>query len=107
MSVRCKCRGGEMARKIPGTTEQDGTAHDLDLRGLKCPLPVLRARKALAALPPGARLTVIATDPMAAIDIPHMCHEDGHELLETSREEREWTYRIRRGRPVAGTDPAG
>ncbi len=95
-----------MARKVPETAGQAGTTHELDLRGLKCPLPVLRTRKALSAMPPGARLTVVATDPMAAIDIPHMCHEDGHELLEARREEREWTYRIRRGQLAAGTGPA-
>ena len=50
----------------------------LDLRGLKCPLPALMARKALAAMPPGTALTVYADDPMAAVDIPHMCHSEGH-----------------------------
>jgi tRNA 2-thiouridine synthesizing protein A len=54
---------------------------ELDLRGLKCPLPVLRARKALVRLTPGDELTVFATDPMAAIDLPHMCREDGHRLV--------------------------
>jgi tRNA 2-thiouridine synthesizing protein A len=53
----------------------DGT---LDLRGLKCPLPALLAKKALAQLPPGSRLTVLADDPMAVVDIPHMCHGEGH-----------------------------
>jgi tRNA 2-thiouridine synthesizing protein A len=50
----------------------------LDLRGLKCPLPALLAKKALARLAPGAVLTVLASDPMAAVDIPHMCHGEGH-----------------------------
>jgi tRNA 2-thiouridine synthesizing protein A len=57
-----------------------------DARGLKCPLPALRARRALARLEHGARLTVLADDPMAAIDIPHLVLELGEELLETSRE---------------------
>lgn len=58
-------------------------AHDrsvLDLRGLKCPLPVLRARKHLASREHGDVVTVMTTDPLAVIDIPHMCHEDGHDV---------------------------
>ena len=50
----------------------------LDLRGLKCPLPAMLARKALARLSPGAALMVLADDPLAAVDIPHMCHGEGH-----------------------------
>ena len=50
----------------------------LDLRGLKCPLPALLAKKALARLAPGGILTVVADDPMSVVDIPHMCHGEGH-----------------------------
>jgi tRNA 2-thiouridine synthesizing protein A len=50
----------------------------LDLRGLKCPLPALLAKKALTRLAPGSALTVIADDPMSVVDIPHMCHGEGH-----------------------------
>jgi tRNA 2-thiouridine synthesizing protein A len=50
----------------------------LDLRGLKCPLPALLAKKALARLGPGAALKVLADDPMSVVDIPHMCHSEGH-----------------------------
>ena len=50
----------------------------LDLRGLKCPLPALLAKKALARLASGTVLTVLASDPMAVVDIPHMCHGEGH-----------------------------
>ena len=45
----------------------------LDLRGLKCPLPALMTRNALAQRPQGATLAVIADDPLAVLDIPHMC----------------------------------
>jgi len=45
----------------------------LDTRGLKCPLPVLKARKRLKEMPPGAVLTVLADDPAAIIDFPHFC----------------------------------
>ena len=50
----------------------------LDLRGLKCPLPALLAKKALARLGSGAALKVLADDPMSVVDIPHMCHSEGH-----------------------------
>ena len=50
----------------------------LDLRGLKCPLPAMLARKALARLSAGAALIVLADDPLAVVDIPHMCHSEGH-----------------------------
>jgi tRNA 2-thiouridine synthesizing protein A len=68
----------------------------LDLSGLLCPLPVLKARKRLNGMPSGAVLVVIATDPMAAIDIPHFCIEQGH-MLESKTESRgALTFRIRR-----------
>ncbi|MCR6502655.1 sulfurtransferase TusA family protein [Shinella sp. CPCC 101442] len=54
-----------------------------DLRGLKCPLPVMKTRKRLSTMQAGASLWVETTDPLAVIDIPHFCHEDGH-VLETS-----------------------
>jgi tRNA 2-thiouridine synthesizing protein A len=53
----------------------------LDLRGLKCPLPVLFARRALLQSRPGAVVVVRADDPMARIDIPHMCHQEGFEVV--------------------------
>jgi tRNA 2-thiouridine synthesizing protein A len=64
------------------TASSDTQARRLDLRGLKCPLPALRTRKALAGLAPGERLAVTATDPMAAIDIPHLVRQTGN-VLET------------------------
>lgn len=54
----------------------------VDARGLLCPLPVLRLRKALLAQPPGARVTLLATDSMAAVDVPHFCNGAGHRLVE-------------------------
>lgn len=53
----------------------------IDARGLKCPLPVLKMEKRLAALPPGATLIVLATDPMAKIDIPLHCRQHGHQCV--------------------------
>lgn len=50
----------------------------IDARGLKCPLPVLKMEKRLETLVPGATLTVLASDPMARIDIPLYCRQRGH-----------------------------
>lgn len=61
-------------------------APDLDLRGLRCPLPALRTRKALRQATSGARLVVLADDPLAAIDIAHLCRTDGHRLVESGVE---------------------
>ncbi|NTE58761.1 sulfurtransferase TusA family protein [Agrobacterium tumefaciens] len=68
-----------------------------DLRGLKCPLPVLRSRKKLATLKAGDILTVETTDPLAVIDITHMCNEDGHSLLETVAVDKGHRFRIVKG----------
>ncbi len=71
----------------------------LDLRGLKCPLPALRTRKALLALSPGDRLVVEATDPMAAIDIPHLLRETGDALEGSETHEGILRFTIRRSGP--------
>lgn len=69
----------------------------LDATGLLCPLPVLRARKILQSMRPGALLRVKATDPVARIDMPHFCSEAGHELMESIDIEGELEFLIRRG----------
>ena len=71
---------------------------EVDCEGLLCPLPVLRARKRLMAMAPGTVLRVTATDPMAAIDLPHFCAEAGHALLaDLPIEGRTRAYLIRAG----------
>lgn len=67
-----------------------------DLRGLKCPLPVIKTRKKMSSLPSGATIRVETTDPLAGIDIPHFCNEDGHELIETERTETGHRFLIRK-----------
>ena len=68
----------------------------LDVTGLLCPLPVLKARKRLASLPSGAILAVVASDPMSAIDMPHFCAEQGHELLSQDKTGNNFQFRIKR-----------
>ena len=71
---------------------------EIDARGLLCPLPVLRLRKRLIALPPGARVALLATDRAAVIDIPHFCAESGHRLLSsTARPDGATEYLVERG----------
>ena len=68
----------------------------LDLSDLLCPLPVLKARKALLALPAGSELVILATDPMAAVDMPHFCNEQGHQLLEQSKTGEVLRFKVKR-----------
>ena len=68
----------------------------IDLTGLLCPLPVLKARKRLDAMQSGHVLKVLASDPMSAIDMPHFCNEQGHALLTNVRDGDLLTFRIKR-----------
>ncbi|WP_163535915.1 sulfurtransferase TusA family protein, partial [Klebsiella pneumoniae] len=63
-------------------------------RGLKCPLPVLRTRKALATLPPDQAVEVVCTDPMAAIDIPNLAREEGRPVEALRGEDGVLVFRI-------------
>jgi len=68
----------------------------LDLRGLKCPMPALLAKKALARLAPGMALTVLADDPMSVVDIPHMCHDEGHAVVSMASRDGYQEFVLRR-----------
>jgi tRNA 2-thiouridine synthesizing protein A len=59
---------------------------ELDLRGLKCPLPALMARKRLRAAAAGDEIRVVTDDPMAPIDVPHMCRQEGFDVVDVARE---------------------
>lgn len=73
-----------------------GTAR-LDWRGLKCPLPVLKSRKAMASLSAGTIVEILTTDPLAGIDIPHFCFEDGHRLVATERDGDNHRFLVEKG----------
>lgn len=64
------------------------------------PLPVLKTRRRMADLKPGDELIVETSDPLASIDIPHFCNEDGHTLLSQERQDGGHRFHIRKG----GTD---
>lgn len=68
----------------------------INLRGLKCPLPALRTRKALSRLATGDVLTAECTDPLAEIDIPNLLRETGDHLEHMSRADDAITFRIRK-----------
>jgi tRNA 2-thiouridine synthesizing protein A len=73
------------------------TEKTLNLRGLKCPLPALRTRKALGAMQAGDILIVECTDPLAGLDIPNLLNQTGDTLEQTRKEKRLMTFRIRKG----------
>jgi tRNA 2-thiouridine synthesizing protein A len=68
----------------------------LDTKGLKCPLPVLKARKAMRDVPAGGVLRVLATDPGAVKDFEHFCKTTGHQLLDYRDEAGVLTFEIRK-----------
>jgi tRNA 2-thiouridine synthesizing protein A len=68
----------------------------LDAKGLICPLPVLRARKAIKSLAVGEILEIHATDPASRLDVPHFCDATGNELIETRKEGEVLIFRIRK-----------
>ena len=72
------------------------TEKNLNLRGLKCPLPALRTRKALAGLAAGDLLVVECTDPLSAIDIPNLLDQTGDTLEKTNRAKKVLTFHIRK-----------
>lgn len=71
----------------------------LDLRGLKCPLPALLARRALARAEAGGAIEILCDDPLAAVDVPHMCSREGYEVI--SVEDQVHSVRLVLRRPGA------
>jgi tRNA 2-thiouridine synthesizing protein A len=69
---------------------------ELDLSGLKCPLPALRTRKALHSLKPGDQLLVLCTDPLASIDIPNLIRETGDALEDQRQDGTRSSFLIRK-----------
>ena len=74
------------------------TTHDkeLDARGLNCPLPILRAKKALGELASGQVLRIIATDPGSVKDFEAFAKQTGNQLLSSNTTDKEFTFLIRK-----------
>ena len=66
----------------------------VDASGLKCPLPVLKARKALQSLTDGDKLRVIFTDPASPLDFKHFCNSKGHSLISVEEKEESFEFVI-------------
>ena len=66
----------------------------VDANGLKCPLPVLKARKALQSLTDGDKLRVISTDPASPLDFKHFCNSKGHSLISVEEKEESFEFVI-------------
>ena len=66
----------------------------IDLTGLKCPLPVLKARRRIGEMSSGEVLVILADDPAAPLDFDHFCHTGGHQLLESTENDGVFTMRI-------------
>ena len=69
----------------------------LDASGLSCPLPVLKARKALIGMRPGETLEVLTTDPMSVVDMPVFCAQAGHAIVREERRDEAFLFVIARG----------
>jgi tRNA 2-thiouridine synthesizing protein A len=69
---------------------------ELDARGLNCPLPILKARKALSDMTSGQILKVVATDPGSVKDFQSFARQTGNELLERGEANREYTFYLKR-----------
>lgn len=72
------------------------TIHTLDARGLSCPLPILKTKKAIAALSKGEILEVSATDPGSVKDLDSFCTQTGHEMVSSKQLEDCFFFRIRK-----------
>jgi tRNA 2-thiouridine synthesizing protein A len=77
----------------------------LDVKGLNCPLPVLKANRALRSLKPGDKLRVLATDPASAGDFRAFCRETGHDLISFTEEAGVLSFTIRRRREAPEAAP--
>ena len=71
--------------------------HSLDARGLNCPLPILRTKKAMAGLSAGEVLEVIATDPGSVKDLDSFCSQTGHQMLSSNTtDDGDFVFRIQK-----------
>ena len=69
--------------------------HVLDAKGLNCPLPILKAKKALKGIPTGETLKILATDPGSVADFEAFCRTTGNELVESNTDDGIYTFLIK------------
>jgi len=68
----------------------------LDSKGLKCPLPILKAKKSIAQMETGQTLEVLSTDPGSVLDFEALCRQTGHELLESKKEDGVYIFLLKK-----------
>lgn len=97
-----KSNVGKAVRKAPEATGKparkptESGPSAVNLRGLKCPLPALKAKKLLSRMAAGELLVIECTDPLTAIDIPNLLRETGDRLEGSTHKGRVLTFRIRK-----------
>jgi len=98
--VRFKVFDGRVSRVSALTNIEETSMSDfneeLDARGLNCPLPILRAKKAINGLEDGQVLKIIATDPGSVKDFEAFCKQTGNELVSTAEDGGEFTFFIKK-----------
>lgn len=88
---------------MPGKPESDNgnaaveASRELDVRGLNCPLPVLKTKVALRDIEPGEVMRVLTTDPASVLDFRAYCDTSDHELIEWREQGEEFEFLIRKG----------
>jgi len=108
--ARTACRGTAaaphtLARFQPHPHNKPMSETLLDVKGMNCPLPVLRANRSLRSMKPGERLRVLATDRAAIADFKAFCQETGHALIAMSEEAGVLSFVIRRRPEPEPVDP--
>ncbi len=98
--MRFKVFDGRVSRVSALTNIEETSMSDfneeLDARGLNCPLPILRAKKAINGLEDGQVLKIIATDPGSVKDFEAFCKQTGNELVSTAEDGGEFTFFIKK-----------
>ena len=77
------------------TYKEEGSVHQLDLKHLACPLPILKTKKFIKELTPEDLLIVVATDPSSVIDFKVFCEATGHALEQCSENDGTYRFHIR------------
>jgi len=86
----------DLKHRQHGDSNMNPTTRTLDARGLNCPLPILRTRKAMAGLAAGEVLEVTASDPGSVKDMESFCSQTGHQLLTSDQQDGAFVFRIRK-----------
>lgn len=94
LAARPSSKGMGEARRVVYAPPMASDEILVDARGHRCPVPTLRLRRALEQAPPGARVRLLADDPLARIDVPHFAAQVGAEVVEQSEEDRVLSFLV-------------